>query len=287
MILDKTKRFLIVGLGLIGGSYAKGLKRFGFSVTAIDKDPHTIEYATKNGIIDRGWTETTGEALESADVIVFALYPKIFLEWVKENGAGLKKGTLLTDVTGVKSCIVSEIQNALPEGVEFISAHPMAGRETSGVENSDPAIFRGANYIVVPTEKNTEEAIDSCKEIGMLLGFAQISVLSPEEHDEMIGFLSQLTHCIAVSLMTCSDNTHLACYTGDSFRDLTRIARINDRMWSELFLLNREALLAQMDKFLLELYRMRYMLETGDAEGLREKMRLSTERRAVFDKKLK
>ena len=278
---------MIVGLGLIGGSYAKGLRHFGFHVTAIDRDPHAIEYALQSGIIDEGWTETNAEALADADVIVFALYPKVFLEWVKENGASLKKGTLLTDVTGVKSCIVKDIQDALPEGVEFISAHPMAGREVSGVENSDPAIFRGANYIVVPTEQNSEEAIESCKELGMLLGFAQISVLSPEEHDEMIGFLSQLTHCIAVSLMTCSDNTHLACYTGDSFRDLTRIARINDAMWSELFLLNRDALLAQMDKFLLELYRMRYMLEVGDVEGLREKMRLSTERRAVFDKKIK
>lgn len=278
---------MIVGLGLIGGSYAKGLRHFGFRVTAIDRDPHAIEYALQNGIIDEGWTETNAEALADADVIVFALYPKVFLEWVKENGASLKKGTLLTDVTGVKSCIVRDIQDALPEGVEFISAHPMAGREVSGVENSDPAIFRGANYIVVPTEQNSEEAIESCKELGMLLGFAQISELSPEEHDEMIGFLSQLTHCIAVSLMTCSDNTHLACYTGDSFRDLTRIARINDAMWSELFLLNRDALLAQMDKFLLELYRMRYMLEVGDVEGLREKMRLSTERRAVFDKKIK
>lgn len=287
MILDKTKRFLIIGLGLIGGSYAKGLKKYGFRVTAIDKDAKTIEYAVREGIVDAGWTETNETALQEADVIIFALYPKIFLEWVKENGALLRKGTMLTDVTGVKSCMVYEIQENLPEGVEFISAHPMAGREVSGVENSDAAIFRGANYIVVPTQKNTEEAIESCKELGMLLGFAQISVLSPEEHDEMIGFLSQLTHCIAVSLMTCSDNTHLACYTGDSFRDLTRIARINDAMWSELFLLNKDALLAQMDKFLLELYRMRYMLEVGDVEGLREKMRLSTERRAVFDRKIK
>lgn len=287
MLLDKSKRFLIVGLGLIGGSYAKGLKKYGFSVTAIDKDPIAIDYAVQNGIIDAGWTEANEEAIANANTIVFALYPKVFLEWIKTNGHLLRSGTLLTDVTGVKSCMVYDIQNALPQGVEFISAHPMAGREVYGVENSDDAIFRGANYIVVPTEKNSAEAIESCKELGMLLGFAQISVLSPEEHDEMIGFLSQLTHCIAVSLMTCSDNTHLACYTGDSFRDLTRIARINDAMWSELFLLNKDALLAQMDKFLLELYRMRYMLEVGDVEGLREKMRLSTERRAVFDKKIK
>ncbi len=287
MILNKNKKFLIVGLGLIGGSYAKGLKRYGFTVTAIDKDPSAIEFALNAGMIDQGWTEATADNIGEADIIVFSLYPKTFLEWVNTNKGFFREGTLITDVTGVKSCVVYDVQAALPSGVEFISAHPMAGREVSGVQNSNDAIFRGANYIVVPTEKNTEGAIESCKELGMLLGFAQISVLSPEEHDEMIGFLSQLTHCIAVSLMTCSDNTHLACYTGDSFRDLTRIARINDAMWSELFLLNREALLRQMDNFLLELYRMRYMLETGDAEGLRAKMRLSTERRAVFDKKIK
>ena len=287
MILDKSKHIVIVGLGLIGGSYAKGLKKYGFHVSAIDRDEHTIAYAKENGMIDDGSTDADAKLLGDADIVVFALYPKIFLEWVRENGGKLKRGALLTDVTGVKSCVVYDVQNALPEGVEFISAHPMAGREVSGVENSNDGIFRGANYLVVPTERNTEQAIESCKELGMLLGFGQISVLSPEEHDEMIGFLSQLTHCIAVSLMTCSDNTHLASYTGDSFRDLTRIARINDAMWSELFLMNKKALLEQMDKFLLELYRMRYMLETDDVEGLREKMRLSTARRAVFDKKIK
>ena len=121
--------------------------------------------------------------------------------------------------------------------------------------------------------------------LGRLLGCGRISVLSPEEHDEMIAFVSQLTHCIAVSLMTCSDNTHLADYTGDSFRDLTRIARINDGMWSELFLMNREPLLRQMDTFLAELKGFRDLLAAGDREGMRAKMRLSTERRAAFDKR--
>ena len=110
-------------------------------------------------------------------------------------------------------------------------------------------------------------------------------MLSPEEHDEMIAFVSQLTHCIAVSLMTCSDNTHLSDYTGDSFRDLTRIARINDKMWSELFMMNREQLLKQMDIFLGELQGFRELLAKGDTEGMQAKMRLSTERRAMFDKR--
>ena len=136
----------------------------------------------------------------------------------------------------------------------------------------------------MPTAKNTPHAIEWCKSLGQVLGFSRISVLSPEEHDRMIGFLSQLTHCIAVSLMTCSDNRHLADYTGNSFRDLTRIASINDAMWSELFLLNRDELLAQMDQFAKEFGELRNMLADGDVEGMKEKMRLSTKRRAYFDK---
>ena len=116
----------------------------------------------------------------------------------------------------------------------------MAGREVSGVENADSKIFVGANYIVTPTEKNSKEAIGVCKRLGKVLGFKMISELTPEKHDEMIGFLSQMTHCIAISLMVCKDAAEMAEYTGDSFRDLTRIAKINDEMWSELLLINKK-----------------------------------------------
>ena len=279
------KNVLIVGLGLMGGSYARALKRLGFHVAALDRDREAIAYALKEHIIHEGSAEEDGELIRKADAIIFALYPGIFPDWVREHQHLFRSGAKITDVTGVKSCIVYRIQELLREDVEFIAAHPMAGRELSGVQNSDDRIFRDANYIIVPTEKNTAEGIEWCGMLGRLLGCGRISVLSPEEHDDMIGFVSQLTHCIAVSLMTCSDNTHLADYTGDSFRDLTRIARINDRMWSELFMMNRGPLLKQMDLFLHELQGFRDMLEKGDTEGMRAKMRLSTERRAMFDKR--
>ena len=279
------KNILIVGLGLMGGSYARGLKRLGFHVTAIDRDPETVAWALEHGIVDRAYDHVEKEAVLDADAAIFALYPEVFLQWIQDWQHLFKTGLRITDVTGVKSCVVYDIQAALRDDVEFIAAHPMAGREVSGVQNSDERIFRDANYIVVPTGKNTPEAVEWCKSLGRILGFRHIAELSPEEHDEMIGFVSQLTHCIAVSLMTCSDNTHLVDYTGDSFRDLTRIARINDAMWSELFLMNREPLLRQMDTFLGELKRFRDMLEAGDREGMREKMRLSTQRRALFDRR--
>ena len=277
-------QIMIVGLGLMGGSYARALKRLGFHVSAIDKDPESIEYAEKNGIIDRGYTVPEPEAVGNADALIFALYPGVFREWIREYGNLLKPGARITDVTGVKKCIVYDIQDMLKDDVEFIASHPMAGREVYGVKNSTDKLFTDANYIVVPTEKNTQGAIEWCKGLGRLLGFRKVSVLSPEQHDEMIGFVSQLTHCIAVGLMTCSDNAHLVDYTGDSFRDLTRIARINDAMWSELFMLNREPLLEKMDSFISEMQLLRDMLSSGDTEALREKMRLSTERRALFDK---
>lgn len=283
-IINKDIKFLIVGLGLIGGSYAKALRKKGFKVSAINDNQGAIDYAIENRIIDEGFSYVEPEAVSKADIVVFALYPKVFVDWIKTYGNLFKKGAIITDVTGVKSCIVDEIQKSLPQDVEFIAAHPMAGREVYGVENSDDKIFEGANYIVVPTEKNTPEAIEICKDLGKMLGFSRISELSPKEHDEMIGFVSQLTHCIAVSLMTCCENEHLVNYTGDSFRDLTRIARINENMWSELFMLNKDALLKQMDVFIKECTSVRDMISLEDTEALKEKMRLSTKRRALFDK---
>ncbi len=274
----------IVGLGLMGGSYAKALTRLGYHVSAIDRDADAIAFALENGIIEQGTTTPDAELLGNADAVIFALYPSAFKTWIADFQHLLKPGALLTDVTGVKSCIVYDIQRILREDVEFIAAHPMAGREVSGVRNADPRIFLNANYIVTPTEANTPEAIEWCKALGRILGFGRISVLSPEEHDEMIGFVSQLTHCIAVALMTCNDNRHLVDYTGDSFRDLTRISRINETMWSELFLLNKTELLEQMDRFISELRELRTMLDEDDRAGLMEKMRLSTERRAYFER---
>ena len=285
MIVDTSKRILIVGLGLLGGSYARVLKRFGFSISAITLEESAVEYALREGIIDKGATAPTAEMVGEADLVIFALYPHVFVEWIERYQHLLKSGALLTDVTGVKRSIVYRIQEMLRPDVEFVAAHPMAGREVSGVENSTDRMFVGANYIVTPTARNTKEAVDTCMELGRLLGFSSVSTLSPEEHDEMIGFLSQLTHCIAITLMTCNDKENMERFTGDSFRDLTRIARINDLMWSELFVANKDVLLEQMDLFLAKFAELRQMLETEDVDGMRAMMRHSTARRAFFDKK--
>lgn len=285
MIVDVSKKILIVGLGLLGGSYARVLKRFGFHISAVTKDQSSIDYALEEGIIDEGTTELDERIIGEADIVIFALYPHIFVEWIEQNQKLLKSGALITDVTGVKCSIVYKVQELLRSDVEFVAAHPMAGREVSGVQNSTDKMFAGANYIVTPTDKNTPEAINTCLELGRLLGFSNVTTLSPEEHDEMIGFLSQLTHCIAITLMTCNDKENMEKFTGDSFRDLTRIARINDLMWSELFIENKEVLLNQMDVFIDKFNELKSMLENEDVDGMRKMMRHSTERRALFDKK--
>ncbi|MBQ3094797.1 MAG: prephenate dehydrogenase [Clostridia bacterium] len=283
-MVDVSKKILIVGLGLLGGSYAKVLKRFGFHISAITLEQSSIDYAVRENIIDEGSTELDERMIGQADLVIFALYPHVFVEWIEKNQRLLKSGALLTDVTGVKRSIVYQIQDMLRDDVEFVAAHPMAGREVSGVENSTDTLFIGANYIVTPTEKNTPEAIETCIELGRLLGFSNVTTLTPEEHDDMIGFLSQLTHCIAITLMTCNDKENMEKFTGDSFRDLTRIARINDVMWSELFVANKDVLLDQMNLFIEKFESLKTMLETEDIDGMRAMMRHSTARRALFDK---
>ena len=285
MRLDKNTNILIVGLGLMGGSYAMALSKKGYRVNAITKNESDILYATERGMIECGSAELDRRLIGEAELVIFALYPTVFIDWIEKNQSLLRPGALITDVTGVKSQVVEKIQGILRKDIEFIAAHPMAGRERSGVEFSDDSVFSGANYIVTPTEKNTKEAVDTAIKLGEELGFARISTLSPSEHDEMIAFLSQLTHCIAVTLMTCNEKEGLEKYTGDSFRDLTRISKINDEMWSELFLMNREALLSQMDAFADEFARFRKNLEDGDRDAMRAVMKRAGQRRVLFDKK--
>lgn len=284
MKLNKDMKILIVGLGLIGGSYAEALSKKGYEVGAIDQKQEAIDFALRKGYIASGKTSVDKDYVVKFDIVVFALYPHAFVEWIEKYQNCLKSGAIVTDVTGVKGGVVCDVQNALRKDVEFIAAHPMAGRECSGVENAKAEIFEGANYIVVPTEKNTQEAIELCKDLGRELGFKHISELSVKQHDETVGFLSHLTHCIAVSLMVCKESGHLADYTGDSFRDLTRIAKINDEMWSELFLLNKDEIVEQMNLFEQHFGKLKECIQNDDREGIREMMRLSTKRRKVFDK---
>ena len=282
-MIKKDTNFLIVGLGLIGGSYAMGLTRRGYHVTAIDCNEDSIQYALDHHYIENG--AVFDELLiQSADVIISALYPLTMIDWITTYQEFFKPGILITDVSGVKQHIVDTVQHNLRKDIEFIASHPMAGKEVSGVRNSDDHIFEIANFIITPTSKNTKKAVAFMKEFAEILNFHHITTLTPKKHDEMIGFVSQLTHVIAVSLMNTNDNTHLVEYTGDSFRDLTRIAKINEDMWSELFFLNKENLIREIEDFEKELNHLKQKLIDNDEAGLKALFRQSTSRRKRFDK---
>ena len=282
--MTKNKSFLIVGLGLLGGSIAIGLKKWNHKIYAIDIDRNAIDYALSHGIIDEGATEPDPQLIGKADVIISGLYPAIVADWIAENQQYFKSGALITDVTGVKGAVVDKIQNLLRPDCEFIGVHPMAGKEVSGVQHADPSIFLPANLIITPTERNTQQAIDFIYEMGKELRFDNICQLSVAEHDKMIGYLSQLTHVIAVSLMNANDSKDLVKYTGDSFRDLTRIAKINENLWTELFLMNKENLVSQIDTFVSEINDFRDALEREDTEKMKQKFITSTQRRKYFDR---
>lgn len=276
---------LIVGLGLLGGSYARGLTKAGCTnVYAIDVDARSIDFAQKKGYIREGRVEDFVPLLEKADHVVFALYPTALEQWVRSWGAFLRRGCICTDVSGVKNGLVQRVQALLPEGVEFIASHPMAGKELSGVQNAHLVDFSPANFLITPTERNTETGIAFAKELAGCLGFAHVRVLSCAQHDRMIGYVSQLTHAIAVSLMCAPGAEQFAAYTGDSFRDLTRIARINETMWAELFLWNKENLVEEIDGFAARLETLKQCLIQQDRTGLEEMFRQSTKARAAFDK---
>lgn len=269
---------LIVGLGMIGGSYAKGLAKTGVVPYAIDIRNQAIEYGVRGGFVKEV------DDLGKMDLVILCLYPQDNVKWIKNNQHLLKDGCIITDVSGTKRNVVKEINQILDPRLEFIGSHPMAGRETSGVEASDEKIFRNANFIITPYN-NTNKAIELIKQLALSLRFANIEILSIEEHDKVISYLSQLTHVIAVSLMNAHDVEKMIRYTGDSFRDLTRIAKINPKLWSELFLENKDYLVQDIQEFIDELDSFKKMLSNENREQMITKLNSSTTKRKLFDKK--
>lgn len=274
----------IIGLGLMGASFAKRLSpQKDKTIYGIDQNEQTIQTALELNIIKEGSTDP-GKLIKKCNLIILALYPTMIKPWIVENQQYLGSGTILMDISGVKTNIVEPVQAILREDLELISIHPMCGRESRGIDFAQADIFDNANYIIVPTNKNTPKAIKAAKQLGKDLRVKNISILSCEEHDRMIGFLSQLTHVIAVSLMNTHDNSHLVEYTGDSFRDLTRIATINEDLWSELFLLNKDILLDEIDQFLDATKHFRDSLEKEDIDEMKRLFIQSTNRRKLFNK---
>lgn len=272
----------IIGLGVMGGSFAGRCRQLGHHVIGFDKDEDTLRYAVEHELVDEA--ATSFRRLKDCDLVIFCLYPTAIVDWLKENQDYFAPGTMLMEISGIKRGIMSQIRQVLRPDVELLSVHPMCGRESRGIQYSDPAIFDGANFLIIPDEHSSPKVCVLAGQFASELGCANISVLTPEQHDRVIGFLSQLTHVIAVSLMNTHENGHLVEYTGDSFRDLTRIAKINEDMWAELFSLNRDILVDEVDQFLASMQQFRSLLLADDKEGMKEKFVQATKRRQAFDR---
>lgn len=281
----------IVGLGVIGGSFAESLTQMGFNtIYGIDVDEDTLIKAKKKGIITEGFIKTK-EPLQKSDLVIITLYPNMMKSFFVNNIENFKDGAIITDVVGIKGKIINEIEPILKnanekfdKNIDFIFGHPMAGREKRGIDFADSNVFKNANYILIKDEKNKKENIELLSEIIKKMGFKSVSFLTEKEHDEIIAFTSQLTHAIAVALVN-SDNQKYDTnkFIGDSYRDLTRIAKINEDLWSELFMGNKENLLKMINQFEDELDIIKEALKKNDLGTLKEKFIISTKRKESID----
>lgn len=273
---------VIVGLGIIGGSYAMGLSKKGHKVYGIDLNEDSLKYAIDNKFIIEGYRKSN-DILARADVIILAIYPQAIINFLTENNKYFNKNQIITDVCGVKASFIKEaISLAAPAA--YISHHPMAGREKEGIKYADCQIFKGANFLITPLDDSSKKAIEVLKMLASDLEFGKVTVIDYLTHDKMIGFTSQLTHAIAVSLVNSDHDENTINFIGDSYRDLTRIAMINSGLWSELFLENKDMLLAHINSFEYELDLLKNALNNNDKDALISLFNSSTEIRKKMEK---
>lgn len=273
---------LIVGLGLMGGAYAYRLSLKGYDVYGVDNNLDSINYALKNNYIKEG-SNNAKDFIVKSDLIILALYPNQIIEFLKNNKELFKKGQIITDISGVKTSFVKEATEIAKPAI-YLSHHPMAGKEKSGIEYSYLVNFNDANFLITPLDEKENIAIPEIKQLGIDLGFKKITVIDIERHDKMIGFTSQLMHAIAVALVNSDHDPDTKNFIGDSYRDLTRVAMINENLWSCLFMENKDNLLLHINSFELELDMIKKALYENDTETLKKYFRDSTKHRKEMEK---
>lgn len=291
--MEKPLNIAVIGLGVIGGSFAWALKKqkeIPVHLMGIDHDSETLDRALEEGAIDYGETRNQS-ILQKADLVIITLYPSDVVDFVKTHQNDFKTDAILTDTTGIKGDLVDQILPVLPEGIDFIFGHPMAGKESQGFNYADGDIFQNANYLITPVESNKQENIDLLTQIFKTLGLKRVSEVDPQTHDEMIAFVSQLCHIIAVSLINSDvPGRNTADFVGDTYRELTRIAKINAPLWNELFLYNKKELLTVMENFQSQFNLLKTAIEEEDQTSLTDMLVEATSRRTALeqaDSKLK
>jgi prephenate dehydrogenase len=272
----------VVGLGLMGGSVAAALKPH-HEIHAYDIDCAALSTALERGFVDRAH-DTPRSLLSVCDVVYLCLYPRDLCTFIADHAAEMRPGLIVAEIAGVKKTIMDTIGAISVPGVEIVFTHPIAGREKIGCSYADPAIFRNANYVIVPTDKNSSMALETIRSLAHEMGFGNVSDLTAEEHDAIIAYTSQLTHVRSLALVGSDDDAFdTGRFIGDSYRDLTRIAMINAPLWSELFLENKTNLLRRIRAFREELDRYEKMIESDDSQGLSAKMTEAGRRRRKLE----
>ncbi|OQB14752.1 MAG: prephenate dehydrogenase [Firmicutes bacterium ADurb.Bin193] len=268
----------IVGLGLIGGSIARSLKSHVKKLYAIDRDKSIIDFAVGQGVID----PSPKDPLCESDVVILCIYPAAALDFLRENKDRIKKGAVVTDVVGIKTPLM-ELYNELKPDFTYIGGHPMAGREVSGFINSDGGLFEGASFIMTPCEGAGEGAVSVVEAIATAIGCRIVIRTTTEDHDRIIAYTSQLPHVIATAMCDTPLLVKHKNFTGGSFEDVTRVAKINEYLWAELFISNREYLTEEIDRFTKSLGRIKTAIEACDSDGLMRIMRKVRQDKEMID----
>ena len=272
----------VVGLGLIGGSIAKSAKKnTNFKVFGYDIDPVTVKNAINENCID---AELTEKMLQSCDYIFIPLYPEAVIEFVENNAANFKEGAVVIDCAGVKRNVCEKcFKIAEKNNFSFIGGHPMAGTQFSGFENSKDTMFYNAPFVLTPKENEDILTLANAREVIMQLGFGRVSVMTPQKHDKLIAFTSQLAHVVSNAFVKSPSAIERKGISAGSYKDLTRVAYLNENMWTELFLDNKDNLIFEIDNIISELQKYSDAMKNNDAQTLKQLLKDGKEAKMKAD----
>lgn len=273
-------KIVIIGMGVIGGGYAMALNEAGYKeIYGVDINIETLEKAKSLGLIKEGYLEEA-EIISKADLVILSIYPNSIKNFMIKNKNNFKSNSIITDVVGIKQLYINDVIDILPEDVDFVFAHPMAGREKKGINYATSEVFKGANFIITTIDKNKEENLVFIEKLAYDMGFKSVKRICPKYHDEIIAFTSQLPHVIAVALTNSDvEERETGKFVGDSYKEMTRIANMNESLWSQLFLGNKENLLKAIYNFQQELDKIKVCIEEDKKEELEELFMKSSRRR--------
>ena len=283
----------IIGLGLMGGTIAKSLRKNVLSenksenqcakIIALDKNKESLENAFSEKIIDSYFLpEETKKMLLQCDVVFICLYPHATLDFLLQNKENFKSGSITTDISGVKGIFEKKLPSLLRSDVDFIIGHPMAGGEKEGYSSSNSSFFNGRNYILIPENFNKKENLDFFKKLIYKMGFSKITETTAGDHDYKIGFTSQLCHVIASALVESAPDEKITAFGGGSFEDLTRIAMINAPLWTELFISNKEKLTVHIENFIARMNEFKNLIQKEDKTALENLLKDVREKRSLM-----